>query len=230
MGQQVSSNAVVSCDVTMCLALKADGVSVGNLLVMGPKTRDLLLTSQVIVSTATIRNQFGGRLASVYAPTVLASFGSGKARIDVRVIAPDGAHAYLSALRGDVQQRKTAGAALAGFKRITLSALARRQMTSGQVAAQLLLVISGLASNNPLDILAFGDSGPGASPGLPLRAVYLAENGGSSTVRSLLAYLHQQRGYFRAARTETTRFGAQPALFIEYDAPSPLGMINGPNP
>ena len=65
------------------------------------------------MSTAAIRNLFGSRLASAYAPTVLASFGSGKTRIDVRVIAHDGAASYLAALKADLQQRKTGGQALA---------------------------------------------------------------------------------------------------------------------
>ena len=221
VAQQVSSDAVVSCDVTMCLALKADGVSTGDLLVIGPQARDLL-RSQVIVSTAAIRNLFGRRLASAYAPMVLASFGSGKARIDVRVIAPDGAASYLSALKADWQQRKTIGHALATAPQITLTPTARRQMDGGQVDIQLLLVLTNLAAIHSLDILAFGDATPGASPGIPLRCVYLAEKGGTAVVHSLLGYLHQQQGYFRAARAETTQFDAQSVLFIEYDAPSPL--------
>jgi hypothetical protein len=228
VAQQVSNTDVISCDVTTCLALKAHGVSVSNLLVLGGAARDIM-GSQIVVSTAAIRQLFGSRLDTVYAPTVLASFGSGNTRIDVRVIAPDGVAAYRSALRADVQERKSVGTELAGTSGITLSALARRQMTSGQVAGQVLIVILGLASRHPLDILAFGDSGPGASPGVPLRSVYLAENGGAATVRSMLAYLRQQQGYFRPASTATTRFGGQPALFLEFDAPSPLGLINGPN-
>ena len=223
VAQQVSSDAVVSCDVTMCLALKADGVSSGDLLVMGPQERERdLLRSQVIVSTAAIRNLFGSRLPSAYAPMVLASFGSGKARIDVRVIAPDGAASYLSALKADWQQRKTIGRALASAPQITLTPTARRQMDGGQVDVQLLLVLTNMASIHSLDILAFGDATPGASPGIPLRCVYLAENGGTAVVRSMLGFLHQQQGYFRAARAETTQFDAQSALFIEFDAPSPL--------
>jgi hypothetical protein len=230
VAQQVSSDAVVSCDLPMCQLLRADGVPVGDLLVMGPKARDLLLTSKVIVSTAAIRNLLGSSLDTIYAPIVLASFGSGQARIEVRVIAPDGAAAYLSALRADLQQRRSVGTALAAVSRITLSALARRQLTSGRVAAQLLMVITGLATIHPLDILAFGDVAPGASPGVPLRSVYLAKNGSAATVRSLLSYLHQQQGSIRPTRAETTQFDAKSALFIEYDAPSPLGLINGPNP
>ena len=228
VAQQISNTDVVSCDVTMCLALKAHGVSVGNLLVLGGTARDIT-GSQVVVSTGAIRQLFGSHLGTVYAPTVLASFGSGKTRIEVRVVAQDGAAQYLSALQADLQERKSVGVELAGTSGITLSALARRQMTSGQVAGQMLIVILGLASRHPLDILAFGNSAQGASPGVPLRSVYLAESGGAATVRSMLAYLHQQKGYFRPARTETTRFGAQSALFIEFDAPSLLGLINGPN-
>ena len=165
------------------------GFPVGDLLVMGPKARDLL-RSQVIVSTAAIRNLFGSRLHSVYAPTVLASFGSGKARIDVRVIAPDGAASYLSALKADWQQRKTIGRALAGAPQITLTPTARRQMDGGQVDVQLLARASpSMASIHPLDILAFGDLAPGASPGIPLRSRHLAENGGTAAVRSMLGIL-----------------------------------------
>ena len=92
-------------------------MSVSDLLRMDPSARDLL-NSQVIVSTAAIRNLFGSRLGSVYAPAVLASFGSGKARIDIRQIAPDGAAAYQSALKTDEQERKTIEATLAGSLQI----------------------------------------------------------------------------------------------------------------
>ena len=228
VAQQVSSDAVVSCDVTMCLALKADGVSTGDLLVMGPQARNLL-RSQVIVSTAAIRNLFGGRLNTVYAPTVLASFGSGKTRIDVRVIAHDGAAAYLADLKADWQERRSAGGALAGFPRITLSAQARRQMDTGQVDARLLLIITELASRHPVDILAFGDLAPRASPEVPLRSVTLAVNG-SANLRSMLATVHVQRGNFRAAHVETTQRDGQSVMIIEFAAPVPLGLINGSTP
>jgi len=229
VAQQVSRNAVVSCDLTMCRALRADGVPVGDLLVMGPKARNLL-NSQVIVSTAAIRNLFASRLGTDYAPAVLASFGSGKTRIDVRVIAPHGANAYLSALVTDLQWRKNVGGELAKFPKIKVTPLARRQLSTGQVAAQLLLVITELAQHHPLDILAFGDHAQGTSPGVPLRSVYLAENGGATVTRSMLALLHQQRGNYRAARAETTQRNGQPVLFVEFAAPTPLEVFNSPGP
>jgi hypothetical protein len=229
VAQQVSSDAVVSCDLTMCQTLRADGVPVEDLLVLGPKARDLL-NSQVIVSTAAIRNLFGGRLGTDYAPSVLASFGSGKARIDVRVIAPHGANAYLSALVADLQWRKNVGGQLAIVPKIKVTPLARKQLSTGQVAAQLLLVITELAQHHPLDILAFGDYAQGASPRVPLRCVYLAENGGAMVTRSMLDLLHQQRGYYRAARAETTQRNGQPVLLVEFAAPTPLEVFNSPGP
>jgi hypothetical protein len=229
VAQQVGDDDVVSCDVTMCLALEAHGVSVSNFLVLGGTHRDVL-GSQVVVSTATVRNLFGSRLSSVYAPAVIASFGSGKARIDVRVVAPDGAAAYMSALQADVQQRKGTGGVLAADRsRITLTATARRQMDAGQVDAQLLIVIGDLATQHPVDILAFGDSSPGSSPGMPLRSVTLAENGGAGVVRSMIATLRAQSNPYRAAYVGTTLRSGQRVMVVEFDAPSPLGLINGPN-
>jgi len=224
---QVSRSVVVSCDLAMCRALRAHGFPADDLLVLGPGGAGLL-ESQVIVATAAVRRELGARLSSVYAPAVLASFGSGSTRIEVRVTAPGGAAAYLAALRADQQARHNAGAALTGNPRITATAAARTQMEVGQVAAQLLFTITALAALRPLDILAFGDSGPGAAADMPLRSVYLADNGGPAAARAVLAFLHQQRGAFRPARAEITRFAGRPVLFIEFAAPTPLGLINGP--
>ena len=224
---QVSRADVVSCDLAMCQALQAHGFPVSDLLLLGPRGAGALV-SQVVVATAAVRREFGGRLSSVYAPVVLASFGSGSTRIDVRVIAPDGAAAYLSALRADQQQRKSLGAELAGSARIIATAVARRQMGTGQVAAQVLVVITALVTLRPVDILAFGDSGPRATAGMPLRSVYLADNGGAAARREILAFLRVQRGPYRPARAGITRFAGRPVLFVEFAAPTPLGLIDGP--
>ena len=70
----------------MCAALTEHGVPSGNLLVLGPGAGDPL-GSDVVVATAAVRGLFGSRLAGVYAPEVLASFGTGTAQVDVRVVA-----------------------------------------------------------------------------------------------------------------------------------------------
>ena len=79
----------------------------------------------------------------------------------------------------------------------------------------------------PVDIVAFGDSGPGATAGMPLRSVYLARNGGGATVREILTFLHEQRGLYRSAHAKLTRLADHSVLFIEFAAPTPLGLING---
>ncbi|HTS95515.1 MAG TPA: hypothetical protein VMI33_02760 [Streptosporangiaceae bacterium] len=229
VARQVSPDDIVSCDLIMCHALEAYGVPVGDLLVLNSGHSDLL-DSQVIVSTAAIRQLFGSRLDSVDAPTMLAAFGTGKVRIDIRVIAPYGGAAYRSALRADVQQRKNAGTQLAGNSHITVAQAARRQMISGQVDSQLLMVLTYLATQHPVDILGFSDLGPEASPGVPFRSVYLAENTGAAVVRSTITFLRIQEPDLRPAREKTTRFDGRLALYIEFAAPTPLSLFNAPAP
>jgi hypothetical protein len=225
ISQQVSSNDVVSCDLAMCQTLEAYGVSTGNLLVMNSGD-DHLQDSEVVVSTAAIRHLFGSRLDSDYAPTVLASFGSGKAEIDVRAVASHGVKVYQSQFHTDLLQREQTGTALATVSRLVLKAASRKQLVSGQVDSRMLLLFTILLQpKGSVDVLGFGDSGPRASPDVPLRSVYLAETGAVANVRSTLAALHQQQGNFRPARAETVRFHGQRALYIEFAAPPVLGLI-----
>jgi hypothetical protein len=219
---QVSRSAVVSCDLVICRALRAHGFPAHGLLVLQPGGASPL-QSQVIVATATVRREFGSRLSSMFAPVVIASFGSGNARIDVRVIAPNGAAGYLSRLRADVQARKANAPALLDTGGISASAIARRQLAAGQVDPRLMILISFLAPMSKVDIAAFGDSGPGATAGVPLRSVSLA--GSIPRLQSILAHLSQTRAPYRPEHTELTRASGQRVLVIEYDAPSPLGLF-----
>src|SRR5271170_117653 len=89
---QVSPAAVVSCDAQVCADLASDGFPSSQLLPLGPGSNDPL-GSDLVVATATVRNEFGSRLA-LYAPAVIASFGAQNARIDIRWVYSDGAKAY----------------------------------------------------------------------------------------------------------------------------------------
>src|ERR1700677_2802948 len=108
VAQQVSPSAIVSCDPAMCSVLQAHGVPSSQLLVLLLADADPL-GSDVVVATSAVRDQFGASLISVYAPEVLASFGSGTARIDIRAIAPDGAQAFEDGLAADQSARTGAG-------------------------------------------------------------------------------------------------------------------------
>ena len=118
---QVSTDAIVSCDPQMCALLEAHGIPAGRLLSLGG-SNPAPLGSDLIVSTAAVRGEFGARLNSVYAPVVLASFGTGSAQTAIRVVAVDGAAAYVRGLRTDVAARASAGSELLQNPRLHASA------------------------------------------------------------------------------------------------------------
>jgi hypothetical protein len=223
VAQQVSPSAIVSCEPAMCLVLKAHGVPTQDLFALTPKTLNPLRSS-IVVATAAIRDQFGSRLTSVYAPAVQASFGSGKARIDIRIIAPHGAHAYLSELRKDKQDRTVAGTDL--LTGIATSGEARAQLAAGQVDVRLIAAISSLTTVvNHIDVIGFGDAGPGASPGIPLRSATLT--GSMASLRSIVASLRAQKPPYRPSHVTMRQRGGKPTLVIEFAAPIPLELLEG---
>ena len=229
VAQQVGRQHVVACDPSMCRAIRADGFPASNLLV--PNGHDLS-RSQVVVATAALDEQFGRRLDSAYAPAVLASFGTGNAQVAIRVVARHGAAAYMSELQADHRQRESVGTALAGSSRLVIPSAARRQMASGQVDAQLLIVLTYLAAGAgqyPLHIVSFGDSGPGAGADIPLRSVYLTPPSSAAAARSMIASLRAGQAQYVPAHADLTRLHAQPVLLIEFAAPAPVGLIAGPN-
>jgi hypothetical protein len=231
VARQVSRNVTVSCDQAMCRALSARGFPARDLLVLGPTSSEPD-HSDVVVETAVVQGLFGSSLATAWAPDVLASFGSGAAAITVRVVARHGAASYQAALRADQADRKTAGAALLGDRRITMSAAARRQLAAGQVDARLILAIASLAAARPVDIVQFGDPGPGADPGIPLRYADLAEDdqaahmNGAVYVQAMRAALDKLTGLYRPASTVTMAQAGEPVVLrVEVTAPSPLGLL-----
>jgi hypothetical protein len=230
VAQQVSRNVVVSCDPVMCLALRAHGVPVYDLRALEPRAPNPF-GSQFVVATAAIRDQFGKRLASVYAPAVIASFGSGNARIDIRQIVPNGAAAFWSQLRTDQQERKSVETTLLGSLQIVASASARRELAAGEVDTRLITLIEGIAAEQPqpVRILAFGDRGPGASPGIPFRSATLA--GSLATLQATLAWARTKTSApFKPTHAEITQLQGQPVLIVEFAAPSPLGVFGPSNP
>ena len=135
----------MSCDPVMCLALRDGGFPASSLMPLGSAAADPL-GSSVIVETAALRNQFGPRLASVYAPVVIASFGSGAARVDVRAYAAGSASDYRAALAADAAARRAAGRRLLGSPHIAAAAAARRELAAGRVDSRLLITLATLAA------------------------------------------------------------------------------------
>lgn len=222
VASQVSTGAIVSCDPVMCSALVRSGFPAANLLVLGPDAGDPL-GSGVVVATAAVRSVLGDRLATVYAPQTLASFGTGPTRIDVRAVAPDGAAAYRTALAADLRARRVAGLQLLDDSRVTASAAVRADLAAGLVDARLLITLAAMAANEPVHILAFGGLAPGASSGTPLRTAELAAP--PATAQAMLAFVRAQRPPYLAAGSGLSGGPGEQVLTIEFAAPSPLGLL-----
>jgi hypothetical protein len=221
---QVTRSASISCDPMICRVLAAHGLPAEELNELKSGAGNPL-RSQIVVATTAVRQEFGDRLSSVYAPAILATFGSGATRIDIRIVAQHGPAAYRSALRTDLQNRKNSGAGLSDSNRIRASAAARRQLRTGQVDARVMITLALLASLHPVSVVAFVDSGPGAGPGVPLRSMELAAPTGA-TLRKMLAFFDEQRPPYRPARVGVTRLrDGQRVLRVEFAAPSPLGLF-----
>jgi hypothetical protein len=218
VARQVSEAAIIACDPAMCAALAQRGVPAGNLLVLGPGAGDPL-GSDVVLGTAAVRGLFGARLAAVYAPGVLAGFGTGPARIDVRIVATDGSAAYRRALAADRQARRMAGLQLLRDPRLAVSPAARAALADGQVDARLLITLAALAASQPVQVTGFGAPGPRASPGLPLRTAELTAPAGPA--HRMLAFLRAQRSPYLPAHAGL----AGSVLTVQFGAPTPLGLL-----
>jgi hypothetical protein len=208
-------------------------VPAGRLLVLSPSQADPL-GSDVIVATQAVRSQFGARLAGVYAPVTLASFGTGPARIDIRAVAADGATAYQAQLAADEAARRAAGAQLLRNHRIVASAAARAALAAGEVDARLLVALPALAAMYPVDIISFGVASHGASAGLPLRSADItgaAVPGGHqpASLATLTAFLRAQRTPYLPSSLEIVRISPQQSVLrVGYPVPSPLGLLGLP--
>jgi hypothetical protein len=217
---QVGSATTVSCDPVMCQALTSRGMSARHLRVLKPGMTDPL-GSAVVVATPVLRSEIGTRLAAVYAPGLLARFGSGRQQVQIRAIAKQGAAAYMSEARADLAARKQSGTQLARSSRIVVSPVARRELASGDVDARLMTVITGLAVPRAIDIVAFGDSGPDTAVA-PFRSAEL----GGSHLRAMLSILRAQRPPFRVTRLGFLRLPTgRTVLRIDFAAPSPFGLL-----
>ncbi len=223
VANQVSRAAIVSCDPAMCTALQTHGVPAGDLLVLRSGASDPL-GSDVVLATPAIRAQFGARLASVYAPQVIASFGTGAQQIQVRSVAPDGAGAFTAALAADQAARQTAGRQLLRNSRLSIAGPARTALRAGQVDGRLLVTLAALAADQSLRIVSFGGSGPGAGSGTPLRTVQLTA--APAALGPMLTFVRAQRSPYLAAHAAITRPAGGPVLTIEFAAPSPAGLLN----
>jgi hypothetical protein len=234
MARQVAPAAIVACDPQMCAVLQSKGIPAGRLLMLGAGNAGPL-GSDVIVSTAAVREEFGSRLTGVYAPVALATFGSGSAQVAVRVVAADGSAAYRRSLQADAAARRAVGALLLRNPHLRVSPAGRRALAAGQVDARLLSAIGALATPYHVDITGFGAPAAGASPGVPLGSADISpvpagRGRDAAPLDSVKRFLLAQQAPFRPADVTTVRLASgQTVLHVEFTAPSPLGLLGAPN-
>jgi hypothetical protein len=219
---QVSTAASIGCYPAMCAALQAHGVSATRLVQLGSTLTGVLGTD--VIATLPSADE---TLVDQYAPALIASFGSGGSRIEVRGVARGGAAAYQSALRADLAARRSAAAQLLKNPRIDFSAVDAASMTADEVDSRLLATLAALSTEFTLRVTAFGDSSPGAP--LLYREVTVASAGpGNSTapLAAALAMVKAQESPYLPAYSEIVRLGTgQAVLVIEFASPSPLGLL-----
>ena len=198
--QQVSRAAIVSCDPLVCGQLLSGGFPSGNVLTLGATSNDPL-GSALVVATASIRTHFGTRLADVYAPELIASFGSGTARIDIRLLYPGGAAKYAADEQTALGDRKVGGAELLANSQIEASPTARAQLLSGAVDPRLPQLLAIMAESHPVSIVDFVSQSPGGGPASLLRSVDLATQDAAAHL-SPAAYLGWMQGLLNAQRAQ----------------------------
>ncbi len=233
VAHQVNQDATVACDPVTCSALHARGFPAANLVPI-LQSRSDPLGAELVVATAALRNQFGTLLAKVYAPQVIASFGTGQAAIEIRTIPPEGSAAFRRKLGPAARAAREQGTQLLGNKHIAASTAARAALSGGHVDERLLATLAALAAKHPIQIVAFGDANPGAGSVIPFRSADLAGAADQASGLSAAAYqrwlvdfLHAQRAEYRATAVTVVPASGGPVVRIEFAAPSEIAGPGG---
>jgi hypothetical protein len=217
---QVSGDAIIACDPADCGALQVAGVSEARLMPLKPGSPDLQGAAVVVTSSVS-------PAVSQYAPAVIASFGSGDARVDVRAAEPGGAGAYQSALRSDLAARVSAGSQLLRNNRIKFTAQDAARLRAGEVDARVLATLAALSSQHFFSVVAFGDAAPGAAT--LYREVTITSNAATNAAADLAAGLAlvkaQVQPYLPAYAAIVHMPAGHAGLSVEFAEPGPLGLL-----
>ena len=211
---QVSGNAIVACDPGMCAALQRQGVAASRLMPLRSAAASPL-GAGVLATSRPVSAQLAGR----YAPALIASFGSGGNRVEVRAIVPGGVSAYRAALRADLAARRAAGSQLLRNPHIRFTGPGAAQLRAAEVDTRLLATLAALASQYSFRVTGFGDACPGAP--VVFREVSLA--GVGHGVMAALGLVRAQNPPYLPAHAAII---GQDGLSIEFAAPSPPGLLS----
>jgi hypothetical protein len=226
---QVGAGTAVACDAQTCPVLTASGFPAANEVQIQVNPQ-LLSSARIVVVTPAVRNFFSNHpaLGTDIAPEVLASFGP----ITVQPVDSAGGSAYQAEFSQDVQARIQVGKQLLNSGDVTGTPVAEAQLAAGDVDSRILLAIQALAQQQAVYIVAFGDSGPGVSAGIPFRAVELGETDPTGAiapqtyVQSMIGVLNAHATFpaFAHAGSATLADG-QTVGHVQWALPLPLGLL-----
>ncbi|MGH3217854.1 MAG: hypothetical protein ACRDPY_03845 [Streptosporangiaceae bacterium] len=222
IADQVSGDATVACYPVMCAALLQQGVAADRLVPLrtgsvGPTDASVIVTSPSVSS----------QVADHYAPALIASFGSGATRIEVRAAEPGGTAAYESALQADLAASKSAGSQLLRNWHIQFTAREAAQLRAGEVDSRLLATLAALASQYSFRVTAFGDASPGVQAVFREATISPGGRDGAAELAGAAALVNEQDPPFLPAHVAIGHPAAdQVTLSIEFAVPSPLGLLS----
>lgn len=218
---QVSPDVMVACDPDMCRQLRRDGFPAARLTRLSAGRRTLP-GSGLVVATAAVRSQFGTRLATALAPEVIAGFGAGPGRVEVRTIAPAGAAAFRVQLTVEQAALASAGRQLLGNRNVQASPSARAALLAGRVDARLLTILALVCAQRPIRLASFTGAA-GADPGVPLRGAEIGV--ASPAARSaVIGLLDAQQGAYRPAVVTAVAGGTDALVAVRFDAPAAMNI------
>ena len=211
---QVSGDAIIACYPGMCAALQEEGVAAGRLMPLRSAAASPLGASVLAISPSA-----AGQRAGQDAPALIARFGSGGNRVEVRAVEPGGASAYRAALRADLAARRAAGSQLLRNSHIRVTRPGAAQLRAGDVDTRLLATLAALASQYSFRVTGFGD----ASPGAPVLFREVSMTGAGRGLAAALAMIRAQNPPYLPAHAAAV---GQTGLSIEFAAPGPLGLLS----
>jgi hypothetical protein len=222
IANQVNSDTTVACYPMMCTALLQQGVAADRLVPLrtgsvGPMDASVVVTSPSVSS----------QVADQYAPALIASFGSGATRIEVRAAEPGGTAAYESALQADLAARKSAGSQLLRNWHIQFTTGEATQLRAGEVDSRLLATLAALASQYSFRVRAFGDASPGVQAVFREATISPGSGDGAAELVGAEVLVNQQDPPFLPAHVAIGHPAVgQSTLSIEFAVPSPLGLLS----
>jgi hypothetical protein len=233
----ISQQALVACDPATGTVLAADGfpaaredvLQPGDQLPAEPAGQPGGASATLLVATQALGTQYGAGLDAA-APVVLASFGTGEASVQVRLVLTGGAAAAQQDAATALAARRSAGRALAKFRHAHMHAAARRQLTAGEVDPRLITVLHRLSAAATVYIMGFGNPAGPPAPGAQAAPLRLAKVDGLvhkkgkrqiSELKAVLKLLNSQHPPYQAQLQVTRLASGRLVLSVWFAAPSP---------